>query len=55
MRFVVRVDIPVVNNEEIIKDKTDGHSVFCGDRGEQTTSKNDDVGFGHSIDTTVEG
>jgi len=54
MRFVVRVDVPVVNDEEIIEPKTDCHMIFSGDEREQTASKNNDIGVWHPIHCTIE-
>jgi hypothetical protein len=54
MRCIVRVDIPVISDEEIVEPVTDCHVVFGGDEREQTASENDDVGVWYPKDCTVE-
>lgn len=50
MRFVVRVDVLIVNNKEIIEPKTDYHIAFRQDRKEETASKNGDVGVLYPVE-----
>lgn len=54
MRFVVRVDIPMINEEEIIESEADCHMAFSRDGREETASQNDDVGVWHPADCTIQ-
>ena len=54
IRFVVRVDVLIVNNKEIIEPKTDYYIDFGQDRKEETVSKNGDVGVLYPVDYTIE-